>query len=301
MKLRWMRRGVCALLALAWVWAGVADVVCCTWNMKWFPSGRRDLRASAEEERANIHAAGARIDEAFRAVSGGQAATNAILFVQEVRDAATCAALAAQTGLRVAGVSDFRDAAGIALWQQTAILTTLPVVQAGFEPWHAEASVQPPRGFTYALLDAGEDGRILCFSLHLKSNMNRTSSDFEEQANIFKRETSAAQILARIARLRKDGVAFDGVVVAGDFNTNEDDPAFVSEATLRSFYGAHFRSCFSGLAKSARVTWPGNGSYADATFDYILYRGFPAFAARRIHDGAPLSDHHLVLISLRRP
>ena len=34
--------------------------------------------------------------------------------------------------------------------------------------------------------------------------------------------------------------------------------------------------------------------------DSVCLKGFPAFAARRIHDGAPLSDHNLVLISLRK-
>ena len=72
------------------------------------------------------------------------------------------------------------------------------------------------------------------------------------------------------------------VVVAGDFNTNEDEETFVSESTLRSFYGAHFRSCFKGWRKHQRITHPGSGGYPDATFDSLINeQGFAVKSAEK--------------------
>ena len=99
-------------------------------------------------------------------------------------------------------------------------------------------------------------------------------------------------------RRRRPGVKLR-ILVGGDFNTNEDDPAFVSEATLRSFYGAHYRSCFRDWKKSQCVTHPGDRNFPDATFDYILYHGFERIVSRRIFPGAPVSDHNLVALRLR--
>ena len=156
------------------------------------------------------------------------------------------------------------------------------------------------RGFAYALLDGGKKGPIACFSLHLKSNVNRSGSNLEGQKNIYKREAAAAQVLAVVRKMR-DGLPGKElrVVVGGDFNTNDDDLEYVSEATLRSFYGAHFRSCFRDWKKSQKITHPGSGRFPDATFDYILYRGFERIVSRKIYPGAPLSDHNLVALRLR--
>ena len=156
------------------------------------------------------------------------------------------------------------------------------------------------RGFAYALLDGGKKGPIACFSLHLKSNVNRSGSNLEGQKNIYKREAAAAQVLAVVRKMR-DGLPGKElrVVVGGDFNTNDDDLEYVSEATLRSFYGAHFRSCFRDLKKSQKITHPGTNGFPDATFDYILYRGFERIVSRKIYPGAPLSDHNLVALRLK--
>ena len=89
------------------------------------------------------------------------------------------------------------------------------------------------------------------------------------------------------------------VVVGGDFNTNDDDLEYVSEATIRSFYGAHFRSCFRDQKKSQKITHPGTNGFPDATFDYILYRGFERIVSRKIYPGAPESDHNLVALRLK--
>lgn len=280
---------------------GLADVSCCTWNMKWFPSGKGNRRASALEEVTKSGEAGNMILNSLKGLGDGALKDGVIIFLQEVRDAEVCSNLVSDImikDLKVASVSDFRDAFGVPLWQQTAILTTLPVMSSGFEEWKPVSGVKPPRGFAYALLDAGRKGVILCFSVHLKSNLNRNGTEFEEQSNIYKRECCAAQILERVGLHQNGDDSFVKVIVAGDFNTNEDDITFISEATLRSLYSAHFMSCFSGLRKNERVTCPGRGRYPDATFDYILYKGFKRSKVRSICEGAPISDHNIVSINL---
>ena len=277
------------------------DVLVTTWNMKWFPSGIADLRNDEVAERKTILGAGRLLSDVFREQTRKSSA-DVIVLAQEVRDAETMTnyvSAAGIKGLKVVSVSHFRDG-DVPIWQQVAILSTLPVLDAGYATWAKGIGVSIPRGFAYALLDGGKEGPIACFSLHLKSNLNRSGSDVEGQKNIYKREASAAQILAVVRKMRD---AFPDrelrVVVGGDFNTNDDDLEYVSEATLRSFYGAHFRSCFRDLRRDQKVTRLGTNGFPDMTFDYILYRGFDRIVSRKIYPGPPLSDHNLVALRLK--
>ena len=196
-------------------------------------------------------------------------------------------------------MSNFRDG-DVPLWQQVAIMSTLPVIDSGYATWSRGAGVAIPRGFAYALLDGGAAGPIACFSVHLKSNLNRTGTNVENQKNIYKREAASAQILALVKKMRTNFPDEQlKVVVGGDFNTSDDSLEFVSESTIRAFYGAHFRSCFRDLKKSQKITHPAANGFPDATFDYILYRGFERIVSRRIYPGQPVSDHNLVALRLR--
>ena len=277
------------------------DVLVTTWNMKWFPSGLADLRNSEEAENATIANAGRILSHAAHDQTRKSGA-DMIVLAQEVRDVESMSNYihaAGIKGLKVVSVSHFKDG-DVPVWQQVAILSTLPVLDAGYATWAKGIGVSIPRGFAYALLDGGKAGPIACFSLHLKSNVNRSGSDVEGQKNIYKREAAAAQILAVVRKMR-DGLQGKElrVVVGGDFNTNDDDLEYVSEATLRSFYGAHFRSCFRDLKKSQKITHRGSNGCPDATVDYILYRGFERIVSRKIYPGAPVSDHNLVALRLR--
>ena len=301
-----MRRLRVKIAFLVWIaCAGMlcvqGDVLVTTWNMKWFPSGLVDLRDSEEAENATIANAGQILSHAVHDQTRKSGA-DLIVLAQEVRDVAAMSNYvhaAGITGLKVVSVSHFKDG-DVPIWQQVAILSTLPVLDAGYATWAKGIGVSIPRGFAYALLDGGAAGPIACFSLHLKSNVNRSGSDVEGQKNIYKREAAAAQILAVVRKMR-DGLPGKElrIVVGGDFNTNDDDLEYVSEATLRSFYGAHFRSCFRDLKKSQKITHPGSNGFPDATFDYILYRGFERIISRKIYPGAPVSDHNLVALRLR--
>ena len=290
------------ILLAATAWAAVASaksVTFTTWNMKWFPSGRMDLRVSAAYEEFKIAKAGSVLSNAVASVGGP--ADGIVLFVQEMRDTDVCTNLVAKTGLpkmQLAAVSKFKDAYGYPLWQQCAIATDLPVVESGYMSWQSEPHVAMPRGFTFAVVGSGDE-LIACFAVHLKSNVNFSGEELENQRNIYKREYAARQILEKLRELTgRYGKNLTRAVVAGDFNTNEDDERFVSEETLLSFYGAHFRSCFRGLKKEQCVTHPGEGKYPDCTFDHILYRGFGDIQSRKIGVGAPISDHNPVSLRL---
>ena len=295
-------KGTAVILGmLAWMLCVRGDVIVTTWNMKWFPSGLVDLRNSEAAEKSTIAKAGRKLSEAVSDQSRKSHA-DVIVLAQEVRDAESMSNYVAAVGikgLKVVSVSHFKDG-DVPVWQQVAILSTLPVLDAGYATWARGIGVSIPRGFAYALLDGGAEGPIACFSLHLKSNVNRSGSDLEGQKNIYKREASAAQVLAVVRKMR-DGLPGKElrVVVGGDFNTNDDDLEYVSEATLRSFYGAHFRSCFRDWTKERKVTRPGTNGFPDMTFDYILYRGFERIVSRKIYLGAPLSDHNLVALRLK--
>lgn len=303
--LRWVRdQGRLLVLLLAFpLCAGAVEVSFVTWNMNWFPSGAKDRRLSAEEELQRTAMAARALCEAVDAAEGRR--EQVVFCLQEVRDGMVCSNLVAQidaTRLRVAALSGFRDTYGKTLGQQMAILTTLPIVDSGFVNWHGEGNLLFGRGFTYAVLDLGDGELVAVFCIHLKSNLNLSRDDLETQRNIYKREATSRQILDRLRVFRtRFGERLAKVVVAGDFNTNEDDDTFVSEATLRSFYGAHFRNGFSRMPKELRVTWPGHGKFPDATFDYILYRGFDELVGRKILDvdARGLSDHRPVSVTLR--
>lgn len=295
-------KGAAAILGmLAWMLCARGDVIVTTWNMKWFPSGLVDLRNSEAAEKATIAKAGRMLSDAVQDQSRKSRA-DLIVLAQEVRDAESMSNYVAAVdikGLKVVSVSHFKDG-DVPVWQQVAILSTLPVLDAGYATWARGIGVSIPRGFAYALLDGGKRGPVACFSLHLKSNLNRSGTDIEGQKNIYKREAAAAQVLAVVRKMR-DGLPGKElrVVVGGDFNTNDDDLEYVSEATLRSFYGAHFRSCFRDWRKEQKVTRPGTNGFPDMTFDYILYRGFERIVSRKIYPGAPLSDHNLVALRLK--
>ncbi len=288
-----------ALLVALVACQAAADVAYATWNLHWFPSGHANRRMSERTERRNSKAVG----EALGRMLDSFCPTNGdfVLFLQEVRDEKCCKSLMRHTGranAAVTSISCFTDAAGIPLWQQVAIVSTLPPVESGSSKWFSRTPEPAPRGYAYAVFDDGGGGHIACFSIHLKSNLNLSGSLYGEQRNIYLREIASSQILAKVRSLRQkygDGLK---VVVAGDFNTDTDDARFVSEATLRSFFGAHFRSCFTGLKPEDRVTHPGTGPYPDATFDYVLFFGFGDMTGRYLFPGGPYSDHNFVAITL---
>ncbi len=288
------------------------DVLCGTWNLKWFPSGRAEHRASERVEKANVADAADVVRSGLRSAGLLKGASRAraipsgrdvILFFQEVRDEAACSNLLAAVGatnLTLASVSAFRDWDRRLLWQQCGIATTLPVVESSWSYWRRSGmKLFLPRGYAYAVLDAGGDGLIACFCVHLKSNYGATSAEVREQ-NIRKRELAVKQLAEIVKRLKPvDGRKIDKVVVAGDFNTDPTSRRFSADGTLAVLTDAGFVNCFEGLPLERRGTHPGNTKYPDITFDYVFHRGFAGADAPTLSPEVPLSDHRMVWIMLK--
>ena len=88
-----------------------------TWNLKWFPSGRAEHRASPRVEAANI-------SDAAEVIRGELKGKGRILFLQELRDPLSCSNLVVAVGdkkLQVAVATAYRDFRDNRLqWQQLA-------------------------------------------------------------------------------------------------------------------------------------------------------------------------------------
>lgn len=280
--------------------AAFADVLAGTWNLCWFPSGRAEHRASARvEAAATLDAADLIRGELARKGVGN----HAVVFLQELRGEEACSNLTAAlagTGLRLANVSAFRGWDNRLDWQQTAILTDMPVLDAHFSYWRRQNKTLPPRGYSYALLDGGADGLIACFCVHLKSNYGARTAD-AARLNALKREISADQIVAQTKKIAApDGRRVTRVIVAGDFNTSPFDHRFDGERTFPLLTDAGFVSCFPpGTPLADRATHPGKGRWPDSTLDDILHRGFAAADDRRLAPAVPTSDHRMLTLRLR--
>ena len=292
--MKWGRfRSSVMLSAFLWAFLVWGEVVCGTWNLQWFPSGRAEHRAPKKVEEANISAAAGVI----RAGLESAKATDAILFFQELRDASACANLVAKVGrpdLSVVAVSAFREWDRRLGWQQCGIATTLPVIETSWSYWRHPQKVSPPRGYVYAVLDGGEQGLIACFCLHLKSNYGAAKPEVRA-LKVRKREIAAAQIVDLSRKIRtRDGRGVTHIVVAGDFNMDPYSGQFADEKTYSMLKGAGFATGWDGLPLSRRGTHPGRGRYPDSTLDFIFHRGFVGADEPTLGPVVSLSDHRMV-------
>ena len=219
-----------------------------------------------------------------------------------LRDDSACSNLLVAVGatnLTLASVSSFRDWDRRLLWQQCAIATTYPVLDSSWSYWRRPKHVFPPRGFAYAIVDAGQDGVIACYCVHLKSNYGATKPEIRAQ-NATKREVVATQLVDLSKKIvLRDGRHVDRVIIAGDFNTDPHLKRFAEEKTLPILVSAGFVDCFADRPVDRRTTHPGSTRFPDSTLDYILYRGFSSASQPFIAPEVPLSDHRMVWITLR--
>jgi endonuclease/exonuclease/phosphatase family metal-dependent hydrolase len=273
--------------ALAMAAAPATEIRLMAWNVEWYPGGS----PSAED---------AAVDAQKKLVTEVVAREKPdILIGSELRNWQVFADLAASVpDLRAVVVSSFRNDHGSGLWpQQVGIASKLPVEATWAEAWKQSADT-PPRGFSFAAvnLPAPETGVLLVYGVHLKSN--RGSNDFEALANSRMREESAAQLLQHVAQMER--LTFKGrirgVIIAGDFNTNQDGQ--FGDATLDILIKGGFHNSWAGVARKDRQTWRGSEQFEPTTFDYILTKGLPAATARMIEVPEAASDHHAVTVTL---
>ena len=258
-----------------------------TWNLKWFPSGRAEHRASPRVEAANIHDAAEVVREALKG-------KDRILFLQELRDPLSCSNLVVAVGdtnLHVAVATAYRDFRDNRLqWQQLAIVTDLPVLETEWKYAKKANGMFVPRGYAYALLDGGREGRIACFCVHLKSNYGARKPE-AKTANVAKRTAMIRQVLEAAKK-----VSADKVLIAGDFNADRFHRSFKDERIFPLLLEKGFSDAWEGLPLSARGTHPGNTRYPDSTIDYVFFRGFKGCKGQTLAPVHPVSDHRLAVM-----
>ena len=256
-----------------------------SWNLKWFPSGRAEHRSSARVESANIA-------DAADVIRANLKGVGRVLFLQEMRDAKACTNLVVaigDTNLKVAVVSAFRDFRDNRLqWQQLGIVTDMPVLKTEWKYSKKADGMFVPRGYAYALLDGGEEGRIACFCVHLKSNYGAKKAA-KKKENMLKREAAIRQVLAAA-----ENCGADKILIAGDFNSDRFQKAFKDERIFPALEAAGFKDGWEGTAPSQRGTHPGSTRYPDSTLDYVFYKGYLRCTSQFLAPIAFVSDHRML-------
>jgi len=260
-----------------------------SWNIEWYPGKRRFARGEEMQAHARL------VQTELRKIDPD------VLLAQEMRDWQSFADLSdAVPGLRPAVVSAFASEQTGEYWrQQLAIASKLPVEAAWSEPW-AEGDPTPRRGFAAAAIRVPDSmDLILFYSLHLKSN--RSNSDEETQLNYRTREESVRQLLRHVEHMEtavfKDRIA--GVVVGGDFNTNQDGQ--FGDEVVKLMTAAGYHHTWDGVPRGERLTWRGSKRFEPTTFDHFFTKGLGKATARMLTVPDATSDHWPVELEITLP
>ena len=269
-------------------------VLCGTWNLKWFPSGRAEHRAPPNVEAATISGAAEHVRGELS--SRRRVGEGVVLFFQELRDGTVFSNLVMRIGapgMKMVSVSSFRERDNRLGWQQCAIASNLPVLDSGFAYWKRPRRIFPPRGYAYALLDGGDDGVIACFCVHLKSNYGATTEELR-RSNREKREVCAEQLVALAKTIKTpDGRRVNKVLVGGDFNADSRSPRYGEERTAAIMIGGGFIDGWEGVPYRERITHSSSKRRAGSTLDYVYARGFSKCVLREVSPAVEVSDHRM--------
>lgn len=279
-----------ALLVLPSLQAHAGEIKLMSWNAEWFP-GRGNF-PTTEEILAHI--------KACQAVIAAEKPD--VLLAQEIRDWHGFSTLCEpDPALKPVVVSAFRDQETGALWPQQLAVASKPHVEASWaEPWNP-VPADLPRGFSLAAIKmpAPERGVLLVYSIHLKSN--RGEEKKEQEANVRFRNESAHQLVQHISLMErivfKDRVR--GVVVGGDFNTNQDKQ--FDDQAIEILEKAGLANAWGATPREERLSWRGNDRFPPTTFDHILVKGVKASAAKLVSVPGEASDHWPVVVTLDIP
>jgi endonuclease/exonuclease/phosphatase family metal-dependent hydrolase len=260
-----------------------------SWNIEWFPGKRRFARG---EEMA-AHAALVR--EELPKLNPD------VLLTQEMRDWQSFAQLVeAVPGLVPVTVSAFTAEDSGEYWnQQLGIASKLPVLAAWSEPWQP-ADIHPRRGFTVAILRPTPSLQLLAvYNVHLKSN--RSDSEEQTQLNYATRNESIRQLLLHVAHLEERVFPgrIAGIVIGGDFNTN-DDGQFDDEV-VAMMTQAGFHHTWQGVAREDRLTWRGSDRFQPTTLDHFFTKGLGTPQAELLAVPDETSDHWPLRLEIELP
>jgi endonuclease/exonuclease/phosphatase family metal-dependent hydrolase len=260
-----------------------------SWNIEWYPGKRRS------PDEAQIQAHTAVVKSELKKINPD------VFLAQEMADWQSFAELTdAVPGLRPAVLSAFVSEDTGEYWrQQLGIASKLPVEAAWSEPW-AVGDPTPRRGFSAAVIRLpGKDRLLLVYCLHLKSN--RSNSDEETQLNFRTREESTRQLLAHIKKVEETVFPgrIAGVVIGGDFNTNQDGQ--FEDKTLDMLLESGFHQAWEGVPREARLTWRGSSRFEPTTFDHFFTKGLGKPKARLLEVADETSDHWPLEIEVQIP
>jgi endonuclease/exonuclease/phosphatase family metal-dependent hydrolase len=247
-----------------------------SWNLQWFPGHVPE--STPDQQKEHMTAA----KEALRKL------TPDVFLGQEIRDwSAMSELVSVSPGLKVQVASVFGDRP-----QNQTVASRLDADSAWSESWKY-GPANPPRGYSFAALRLPEGRYLLCYSLHLKSNLG------ELRSNIAMRHESSRQLLQHVAQMLaiygKRGPC--GVVVAGDMNTSLDDPKFDPDASVRALMAAGFYWTHEGVPFAKRTTIPADENFPDNCFDHILTLGLGKPVAS-VTAFPKISDHNPVIVDI---
>jgi len=247
-----------------------------SWNLEWFPGHVPEPTPEQQTE----HMAAAKT--ALKSLQPD------VFLGQEIRDwPAIAEAVSLNPALHVQVISKFGDRP-----QNQAIVSRLDADSAWSAPWKY-GPANPPRGYSFAALQLPEGRYLLCYSLHLKSNLG------ELRSNVAMRHESSRQLLQHVAEMLsvygKRGPC--GVIVAGDMNTSLDDPKFESDASVRALIAAGFYWTHEGVPFAKRTTIPADDKFPDNCFDHVLTLGLGKPVAF-VQSFPKISDHNPVVVDI---
>ena len=264
-----------------------------SWNLQWFPGNKP--HSTEEEEKAHMAAA---IDALTKIDAD-------ILCLQEVKSPeATEELLKALPGYNLHKISTFssdyvpKDPNQEVVLQQVVIASKFNALATSEEPFEEENGIDPPRGFAFAALEAGEGKLILLWTVHLKANSRNM------EGNIAKREESARQLIAHIKDMKEiykeQGHENPAIVVVGDLNTDNTDSRFKTERTFDILQEADLTSDWLQTPVSDRVTLPASNGWPDAGFDWAFFGPRKDVGGKSAvsEAGGKVSDHRPVLLEL---
>ena len=276
-----------ALAVLAFAVASLqaaAPLKVVSWNLEWFP-GHRPTASVAEA------------DEHMKLAKDALKAINPDIFIAiEVRDWASFHELvSAVPGLTTHVVSSFIDTeTGEIRNQQIGIASKVTCRAAGWEPWKANIP-NHHRGFSWAALEQKSGNLLMVYGNHLKSNRG------DEAECVAMRNDQAKQLIAQRAIGEKafTGKKIAGWILAGDFNTNQDNQ-FAGDHVVADLTAAGFRNTWADVPQEKRLTWRGDkfGNYKPTTFDYIFTFGLGDLTAIQLDSPREVSDHHAIGLDL---
>jgi len=252
-----------------------------SWNIEWYPGKKNFARGEEMREHAKI------VQAELEKLNPD------ILLAQEMRDWDSFARLTdVVPDLRPAVVSAFTSRRTGEYWrQQLGIASKLPVMAAWSERWQMQDEIQPPRGFAAALIRLPGPGLryLLVYSLHLKSNLS--GNEEEVESNYRERDESIRQVLAHLREMKENAFkgAIVGVIVGGDFNTNQDGQ--FGDKVMKMMEEAGFHQTWGRTAKADRATWRGSDRFEPTTFDHIFTLGLGKPQAEMVTVPDETSDH----------